>query len=253
MVVDPTYEFRITVILAACTFAALAFALFHWRRTGRPVFLMLFLSGGAIMILEPMFDTVGGCWFPANSWAAFTLWGRPIPVWLCLAYFFYFGIGVGALWLAMKQGITRSQLWWLFASAMVGDFLFEFTLLRFDPYVYYGYQPLRLEKFPLWWAPVNAHMALVMAAVIYRFDDFFRGWKHLAIPGVAFVVCPGINAAVAWPSWLVINSDLGWTATQAGGLLTYAIAFAVTAFVASAVCVPQRATGFVRATPSAST
>ena len=34
----------------------------------------------------------------------FTLWDRPMPVWLCLTYFVYFGVGGGLTWLVLRRG-----------------------------------------------------------------------------------------------------------------------------------------------------
>jgi hypothetical protein len=93
------------------TMAALAllFALFDWVRSGRPMFLLLFIGGGAMMLLEPMVDTLGGCWFPGdNAIIAFWANGRPIPVWLCLAYFFYMGIGIGVVWMFLRKGLSAA-------------------------------------------------------------------------------------------------------------------------------------------------
>lgn len=227
LVVDKTSEFWITAVLGGFALIALIFSLIHWARSGRPVVLLLFVSGGVMMVFEAMVDTVGACWFAANSWVAFNAWGRPIPVWLCLAYFFYFGIGVGLLWMSMRKGMTRAQLWLAFGLAMLGDLVLETILLRYDPYAYYGYQPLRLGKFPLWWAAVNGLIPIVLAAVTYRLDNFLRGWKLLLIVPIALTTSAATNAAIGWPSWTVINTDVGFAFTQLGGLLTFALAFSI--------------------------
>ena len=109
--VSAPVELVVTVLFAAFALAALVYALIDWRRSGKPSFLLMFISGGAMFIVEPMIDTVGGCWFPANSFVAFTAYGRPMPVWLCLTYFCYFGIGVGVVWRMMNRGLSRARLW----------------------------------------------------------------------------------------------------------------------------------------------
>ncbi len=232
MVVDKTAELGITIALAGIVAVALVFSFIVWFRTGRPLVLLLMVSGGAIMVFEPMVDTVGDCWFPSNSWTAFTAWGRPLPVWLCLAYFFYFGIATSAIWNALRRGLTQRQIWLLFCCVMLGDLIFETVLLTMNPYVYYGHQPLQLGKFPLWWMAVNAAIPLVLAALIYRFDSYFRGWRTLAVIPLALTTSAAVNAAVGWPSWLVINTDVGWVLTQVGGLATFAAACAVVKLVA---------------------
>jgi len=239
MAVDKTAELGITIALAGIVAVALVFSFIDWFRTGRPLVLLLMVSGGAIMVFEPMVDTVGACWFPSNSWTAFTAWGRPLPVWLCLAYFFYFGIATSVIWKALRSGLTRRQIWLMFCAAMLGDLIFETVLLTMNPYVYYGYQPLLLGKFPLWWMAVNAAIPLVLAALIYRFDSYFRGWRTLLVIPLALTTSAAVNAAVGWPSWLVINTDVGWVLTQVGGLATFAAACAVVNLVAAAVAGPH--------------
>lgn len=47
-------------------------------------------------------------------------------------------------------------------------------------------------------------------ALTYRLDAVLQGWKHLAIVPLALTTSVVVNAAAGWPSWTVINSDLGW-------------------------------------------
>jgi hypothetical protein len=237
--IDSSTQTAVTSVMAVFAVAALVFSLVHLRRTGRPTVLLLWLSGGAMMLMEPMIDTVGACWFPArDSWVVFTLWGRPLPAWLCLCYFFYFGVGVSVTWLLMKRGLTRTQLWVLFAGSMVGDAVMEIILLQADTYIYYGHQPLILAKFPLWWAPVNSLITMVAAALVYRFEHELVGRRLLLIIPIAVSASAAVNAVAGWPSWLVINSDLGDVATQAGGLATFALSFWCMSLVVRAIAAP---------------
>jgi hypothetical protein len=204
---------------------ALAYSLYHWRRSGKPFFLALFVSGGCMMAMEAAVDTVGGCWFPRiHSWVAFTAYGRPIPFWLCLAYFFYFGILGGVFWTVLRRGITATRLWTLFAVGIAGDAIFEMTLLHFHTYIYYGGQPLRVLHFPFWWAPVNSLIVVVLSVVVTRFECYFSGWRALVIIPTAVTVSAATNALAGWPSWLAINSRMAWAPRQLCGLLTFAIA-----------------------------
>ncbi len=239
MVVDKTAEQGITAVLAVIVALSAIWAVVDWRRSGRPLGVVLMLAGGAMMIFEPMVDTVGACWFPSNSWTAFSAWGRPLPVWLCLAYFVFFGIETTVIWKALRRGLTHRQVWLVFCAAMLGDLVFESVLLIWNPYVYYGYQPLMLGKFSLWWMAVNAATPLVLATVIFRFDAYFRGRRVLAIIPLALTTSAVVNAAVGWPSWLVINTKVGWPLTQLGGLVTFAAAFVLVNLVAALVAKPR--------------
>ena len=214
----------VTIVMGAFAAAALIFSLVYWARTGRPTFLVLFLAGGTMMAFEPLVDTVGAVWFQEDATRAFVAYGRPIPVWLCLAYFFYFGIGVGVDWLWLRQGFTKNKIWILFGAGLVGDMLFEMTLLAFDTYIYYGDQPLVLLNFPMWWAPVNALIVVMCACAVYRFEPWLGGWRSLQIIPLAMVCSAAGNAAAGWTSWFVINTEVTWVLTQVGGLLTFAFA-----------------------------
>jgi hypothetical protein len=195
-----------------------------------------------MMAMEAFVDTVGCCWFPrGHSWVVFTAFGRPIPVWLCLAYFFYFGILGGVFWTYMKRGIRPAGVWALFAVGVVGDAIFEMILLHFHTYIYYGGQPLRVLHFPFWWAPVNSLIVVVVAGVVARFDDYLTGRRALLIVPIAVSASAAVNAVAGWPSWLVINSKMPWFPRQLGGLLTFVIAAWIVSLIVKLVPRPQGA------------
>jgi len=222
-VIDPTLQFWVTAPFALATIGALVYALLHWRSSGKPTFLLLFVSGGAMMAFEPLVDTVSACWFPQfNSWVVFRAYGRPLPLWLCLDYFFYFGIGVGVTWQMMRRGLTGNHLWLLFLSGILGDFVMEAILLHYDTYYYYGWQPLVFLKFPFWWGPVNSTIVMVAGAIITRFEArLTSGWRQLEIIPIVMSVNAGTTCATGWPSWFVINTPVGRLFTQLGGVATF--------------------------------
>jgi len=239
--ISDTVDRNVNIVMFALAGVALVWSLVYWRRTGRPTFLLLFLGGGAMMVLEPLVDTVGGCWFPENSWGAFELWNRPMPVWLCTTYFVYFGIGGGLTWLLMRRGASAAALWLVFVGDMAADFVLEATLLHWDTYVYYGDQPLVVAKFPLWWAAVNASIAMAVPAAIVLTERGLRGWRQLYIIPLALSVSAAVNIVVGWPSWTATNSDPSDLARQLLGLLTFAIAIAGMRILISAVAAQQPA------------
>jgi hypothetical protein len=240
--ITPSTQTAVTATMAAFAVGALIYSLYHWRRTGKPVFLMMFIAGGAMMAMEAAVDTVGGCWFPRiHSWVVFTAYGRPIPLWLCLAYFFYFGILGGVFWTVMRRGISAPGVWGLFLVGIVGDAIFEMILLHFHTYICYGGQPLRILRFPFWWAPVNSLIVVVAAGALTRFEDYFRGARALLIIPMAVSASAAVNALAGWPSWLVINSKMPWLPRQLGGLLTFVIAGWFVSLVAKLIATPAPA------------
>lgn len=239
-VISDAVDRNVNIVMFALAGLALAYSLVYWRRTGRPTFLLLFVAGGAMMVLEPLVDTVGACWFPEDSWRAFELWSRPIPVWLCVTYFVYFGIGGGLTWVLMRRGASAVTLWLVFAGDIAADFVLEATLLHWDTYVYYGDQPLVFAKFPFWWAAVNASIAMAVPAAIVLCERGLRGWRQVYIVPLALSISAAVNIVVGWPSWTAINSDPSDLARQALGLLTFAFAIAGMKLLIGAVATSPR-------------
>jgi hypothetical protein len=225
--VSGTVETTVTTVMASLATAALVFALVYWWRTGRPTILALFVAGGAMMLLEPFVDVVGGCWHPNDLARVFTLWDRPMPVWLCLTYFVYFGVGGGLTWMVLRRGMTPKLLWGLFISSAVGDAVMEMVLLHWNTYVYYGDQPLVLMKFPLWWAPVNSLVDVAVAVAIVRFEPALRGVRAVLIVPLAVGISAAVNTVAGWPSWTAINSDIGGIGGALLGVATFAVAAAI--------------------------
>jgi len=235
--IEPLVNYWNTGIMAIAAAAAFIYSLVHWSRSRRPTFLLLYISGGAMMLIEPLVDTVGGCWFPEiNNWIAIKLYGRSLPISLCLVYFVYFGIGVGLTWQLIRRGPSAKLLWLLFIGNLLNDTVLEEVLLHFDVYIYYGWQPLVIIKFPLWWAAVNALITMACAAIIYQFEDYLTaGWRQLLIVPTMLSVSAAVNALAGWPSWLVINSDVGYVFTQLGGITTVVLSIWVMWMICNAL------------------
>lgn len=241
MMVNVVAEGWALKVMAVLLGVAFLFALDHWRRSGRPVALMLFIAGGCMMIMEPMVDTVAACWFPADSQILYHGWGRPIPLWVCMTYFVYFGLGAATLWLMMASGMTRRSLWLFFGLEIVLDFILETVLLNAGVYTYYANQPLLVGRFPMWWAAVNSLISLSAAAVTFHLAPRLKGWKILALVPIVLCTSGAVNAAAGWPSWFVINSGTSFLVTQLGGLVTWLFALVAVQFIAVTCCSDGRA------------
>jgi len=230
--VDPRVEFWVTLINVIVGLAWLGYAIVEWRRTGRTTFLLLVLGGAAMCIIEPFIDTVGACWFPQNAPAAFKFYGRPMPYWLIFSYLNYFGVGTAVIWRMMRAGMSRGKLWGLYAGMFIADVILEAVLLPFNSYLYYGSQPLVILHFPIWWAAINSCTPIMLAAAVTRYEAYFsHSWRQLAIIPLSLTITMAVNAAVGWPSWLVINTPVSGLITQIGGLTSIALSIWLTAFI----------------------
>jgi len=230
--VSDTVETTVTTVMASLACGALVFALVYWWRTGRPTVLALFFAGGAMMLLEPFVDVVGGCWHPNDLARVFTLWDRPMPVWLCLTYFVYFGVGGGLSWIVLRRGMSSGLLWGLFISSAVGDAVMEMILMHWNTYLYYGAQPLVLLKFPLWWAPVNSLVDVAVAVAIVRYENALRGPRAVLIIPLAMAISAAINTVAGFPSWTAINSNIDGIGGALLGLATFAISAVIVRLLA---------------------
>ncbi|MHB8694698.1 MAG: hypothetical protein ACYDHH_25975 [Solirubrobacteraceae bacterium] len=227
----------VTVFMIVLASLTIIYALVDWRRTGSMTVLILAIAGGMMCVFEPALDSVAGVWFSQHgSPIIFTLYGRGIPAWVPPLYVCFFGAGVTATIAAIRNSPTRERLWLLFGLFMIANVALEIPLLNIDHvYTYYANQPLRVLKFPLWMPPVNSFITLLTAVVLYRFEDELRGWRVLQIIPIA-LTCNAIgNTAPGWPSWLMIDSNLGQVPTQLGGVASYALALWLMSFLVRVV------------------
>jgi hypothetical protein len=159
-----------------------------------------------------------------------------MPVWLCLTYFFYFGIGVGVVWRMMNRGLSRTQLWSFYFGAVAADVAEETVLLHFKLYMYYGPQPLEVLNFPLWWCAVNGLTTMAAAAIVYRYQAYLMsGWRQLHVIPVVLTVSTAVNCMVGWPSWMAVNTPVSPVVTQLAGIGSFCLSLWFMSLVVKAV------------------
>jgi len=230
MPVPATPQAVITIVLAVVCAAVLVVGLVLWRRTGSPLMLMAALGGTLASVNEPVMDILARVWFAdaGGQWSAFTTYGRPIPIWLPMAYFAFFG--AAPYFLAMfLRGRADMRRWWIAVSVpAVLNILLETPLLVAGLYVYYGYQPFTLLGFPLYWCFINGLAVMLDCAIILRFGHLFTGARvlgYLLIPvftqltagAIGVPIYPLANAGVTGPVlWLAacVTFVLGFTACR---------------------------------------
>lgn len=238
---DAHVDAVVTLVMAALFVCALGYAFYSLARTGRPVVLLMLIGGGCMMLMEPMVDTTAGVWFASSSRMFLHGWGRSIPLWVCLTYFVYFGVGSAILWQLMEKGITARQIWMIYLGEIAADVLLETIVLGTGIYTYYGDQPLLMGRFPFWWAAVNALISLSSAFAVRQIAGRWEGWRQIGIVPVMLCASAGANAAAGWPAWFVINSGLGPMWTQIGGVASVAIALSCVALIAGRVATGSKA------------
>jgi len=236
---DPTLVHWVTLVYIALVAAGLIYALAHIRQLKGRVMLLV-MAGGALSILcEPLLDLLGAAWYPIiNIPVAFELIGRPMPVWLILAYTVFFGYVGTFTVLSFHRGITQTQVWLIFLVPICLDVFQQEVLLHYQLLMYYGNQPLvLLWKFPFWWAPCDSFGNVLAATVFYRLMPYLKGGKALLLPLIYPVVDFMGYAAVSIPGFNAVNSQMPNWATQLCGLASWLMVIPLVWFIARMVAI----------------
>jgi len=215
------------VFITACALVIipLAYALRDWQRAKSPLLLLILLGGAFTNVMEPVVDILGGCWHPIiNQDRLFDIMGHPMPVWLLPTYAAYFGVLPMCMVVSFRKGISSRAMWLWFLVPVIADIILEEGLFGISGghlYAYYGNQPLRLHVFPIWWAPVNAIGVYISAIALVLSAPHLRGWRLALVPLFTPLLYCGGGALAGFPSYVVINSDFSYLATQLGGVASF--------------------------------
>lgn len=236
---DTPYYAGVTNIATAVLFAIVAIwmivGLLDYRKSNSPILLAFAFSGFACDLVEPYLDVMGGCLWPTSpTLTIFTILGRPMSL-FSLSAWAAFGASMTCIsYLLIRKVLEERKatgwLWLTFVLAGLVDVFFEEIMLNAHLYVYYANQPLiLLTRFPWYYATLNGGGLFMAAAVVYRYKAYFRDLRALFL----LLLVPMFEGAnygfTAMPVWIVVNGQYGWLTTQAGGLLTVILGFAVMA------------------------
>lgn len=234
----------LTLLYLVLIGSAVTYALFHIRQPKGRLILLLLVAGCVTVLCEPILDVLGAAWYPhIGIPVAFELMGRPMPVWIVLAYTFFFGFVGSFTVLCFQHGMTRKQVWLLFMIPVVLDIVQQEIMVHYQMLLYYGNQPLVLIKFPLWWPPCDSFGNFLAATVAYRLLPQLKGWKSLAL----IVIYPLADfvgyAAVGVAGFNAVNSQFPNWVTQLCGLASWVLVIPLVQAIARNVAIdsPSRA------------
>jgi len=214
------------IFYSLLAFGVFLYSLNRWRTSGRPVMIILLVSGGLTVLVEPYLDLIGACWHPRfGQTVVFQFLGRPIPCWMISAYFAYFG-GMGSLnCLVFSRGVTSKTIRLWFLIPMLFDVIIEEVMLHEKLYIYYGAQPLILVgKLPLWWVPCNSLGEFIGVSLAVIAAPLLRGWRLLFLLLVFPLGDATGYALAALPSVIAINAPAPYWIDQFAGVLTFLLA-----------------------------
>jgi hypothetical protein len=224
--VMPVVEQRVMVaLMLPAVLIAVVLAARSWRSQRDAVPALCLVAGGVCVLLEPILDVLGGCWYPSVGQQATVLntLGRPIPWWALLGYVMYMGGGTLVAERCIRS-FGPAIVWRLFPAIVAFELVFEFWAVRTGTYVYYGRQPMVLFDFPLWWAFVNTSVPLIAGLVVARCRPLLSGRAGLVLLLLIPAIDGAANLAAGWPTYDARGS--GWPApvVQAAGVITSILA-----------------------------
>jgi hypothetical protein len=222
MTTPATAQTIITVVLAVVVAAFVAAALIDWRRSGSPAFLLMLVGGYVCSFNEATVDVLGHCFFPVDGVIAYTAFGRPIPVWVVLAYIVFFGGLSYVMASAFKRGASHRAMWYGIGIFGVLNVLLEIPMLRAGLYVYYGNQPFTIGGFPVSWLVINSLGSLFGAVVVVRLSWFFTGARQLLLGLVPFATYM-TSWVLAMPYFAITNTDMPTGLRMAAAVLSMAL------------------------------
>jgi hypothetical protein len=202
-----------------------------WRKERSPIPALCMVGGAFAVFMEPIVDVLGQVWFPRDGqWRMFETWGRPIP-WFLVVYVWYVGGQAFLSYRKLDRGARGRDIWKLYGLFFVVNVILETPGLYMDLYTYYGHQPLNFFRLPLWWPAVNAAMPILAGTLIFLLRPWLKGWRILAVIPLVPAADGMANAAVAWPTWSALNTQLPAAVVWTAGCVTVALACLMIHFI----------------------
>ena len=198
------------------------YAIRNVLRKADPTALFFGIGGFFASAFEPIVDVLGFCFFPREgNWVAFEWLGRPIPAFVPATYgWFVGGMGYWCWSILRDPKTTQRDFWWLWVKFFIINLILEYPPLYFGIYTYFGYQPLEVFGFPLWFPAVNATTPLVAGSLVNLLEPHLKGFKKASIITISATAYGLANAAFGFPVWIALSTDLGYLVTHIGASLT---------------------------------
>lgn len=220
--------------LPLCVFYAIRIS----RREGHFVVPALMLGGVAFAFLEPIFDIVGGVWYPPDiPLPAATIFGRTVNWGVVAAYVFFFWATSYGVYAMMRRGKPLRDLFLFAAAFALLDSVLEMGAAKLDIFVWYTRQG----------EPVAAVFGLPIHMIVWNgaYAIFSGGLLFLAMPYLkkgaqALLVVPGVTIAygvasslLAAPSVWALNNEVSPAVSWICGLISCVAMLAATLYVAT--------------------
>jgi hypothetical protein len=231
-----TAQTVLTVAMAALGLASIVYAVHesHRRRDLVPVFLVI--GAGLAVFYEPLGDALVKVYYTErgqDTWIS--TFGRDIPVFIGLLYFWYMPAGAYFLLRKSEHGISPRVWWTRWAGFLTFAITFEMLVLTVagTPWIYHGDQAFKVLDVPVLtpftYVSFDVTIALGVCAMA-RFLPRSRHW--LIVPAVPMLMVFG-HAATSLPLAIALHSDTSSDLAIAAGALGSAALAVVLSWIAS--------------------
>ena len=224
------------VLMGALAAVVIAYLVTLAWRTRDPVPVYLLIGGALAIAYEPLGDSLVLAYYPEvhqETWVS--LFGRDIPAFTGLLYFWYMCPFVILFRRIADAGFTVSRWWTLVASSFAFVAAYETFWMALDnPWLYYGHQSMVIAQLPLHVPFTYTTFLVALGAGIYGLTKFIEPKFHwLVIPAVP-VLLAGSHAAASLPAATALystnNGTLIWLGSMGSIVLSVLIWWTVSMF-----------------------
>ena len=228
-----TVQIILMAVLAAVVIAYLVSL--AWR-TRDPVPVYLLIGGALAIAYEPLGDSLVLAYYPEvhqETWVS--LFGRDIPAFTGLLYFWYMCPFVILFGRIADRGFTVQRWWALVAASFAFVAAYEIFWMALDnPWLYYGHQSMVIAGLPLHVPFTYTTFLIALGSGIYGLTKFIEPRFHwLVIPAVP-VLLAGSHAAASLPAATALYSTndgtLIWLGSMGSIVLSVLIWWTVSMF-----------------------
>jgi hypothetical protein len=203
-----TTQTVLIVAMAVMACVSIGYALFESRRRRDLVLVFLVVGCGLAVFYEPLGDALVRVFYTErgqHTWI--TSFGRHIPMFIGLLYFWYMPVGAYAL---LRSRRVTSRAWWLgWAGFLTFAIVFEMAVLSIGgtAWIYHGTQAFKVAHVPVL-TPFTyiSFVVAIGAGVTLMARRLPRSQQWLIVPAVPMLMLAG-HAATSLPLAVALASN----------------------------------------------
>jgi len=185
-----------TVLITLTVSVALASIWFIFKETKRrkdwiPVY--AFLGAGLSVVYEPLGDMLVSAFYPMEGQIGWIkLFGRQIPLFIGVLYFWYMSVPAIYFLKRLETGISTGVLWRMYLFTMALAIGIELFGVNVDAWIYYGPHPFMVFGVPLWATFTYGGFTIAIAVGLHLIaTNIDRKHHWIIIPAIPLFLIAG--------------------------------------------------------------